>query len=129
MKKEENKLGVALVKRICPICTKEVDAEIVMNTILTPSEAKKVEEVHGKVVGMLDHPCDECKAAAPDGIYFVAIDLEKSGKQEHELYRTGSVIALKKSAVERMMPDADISKGYTYCQQSLIDSIKLLAGV
>ncbi len=129
MRTEEKTLEVSLVKRVCPTCTKEVDAEIVMNTRLTTFDAKNVKEMHGKVVGMLDHPCEDCKKAAPDGIYFVGIDPEKGGKQEHELWRTGNVIALKKSAVKRMMPDADISKGYTYCQDSLIESIKQAAGM
>jgi hypothetical protein len=36
-----NKLGVALTKTLCPVCTKEMDGDILLNIRLTESDAKK----------------------------------------------------------------------------------------
>lgn len=54
-------LGVALVKELCPICRKEVEGPIVMNTRLTKSQADNVKNMHGKVIGWADKPCKECQ--------------------------------------------------------------------
>ena len=56
-----DKLGVALVKELCPICCKEMDGPIIMNQRLSRVQKEKVESLHNKVIGFSEHCCDECK--------------------------------------------------------------------
>ena len=40
-----DKLGVSIVKYLCPICGKEADNGIIMNSLLTEENAKEVEQL------------------------------------------------------------------------------------
>ena len=55
-----DKLGVSIVKYLCPICGKEADNGIIMNSLLTEENAKEVEKLHNKAIGYADHACKEC---------------------------------------------------------------------
>ena len=41
-----DKLGVSIVKYLCPICGREADNGIIMNSLLTEENAKEVEKLH-----------------------------------------------------------------------------------
>ena len=97
--KMSNNLEVSLVKELCPVCCKEMDGPIVLNSILTESEAKKVKDLHNKVIGFADHCCEECAKYKDKVVYFVSIDASKSSKNSlEELYRTGKISGVKKEA-------------------------------
>jgi len=100
----ESNLGVALTKELCVVCNKEVDGAIVMNTRLTKSMANKVEEMHGKVVGLSDKPCPECLEAVGDGVYIIEVDEAKTDDMSNP-WRTGKQWGLKKEALEKMVED------------------------
>ena len=55
-----NNLEVSLVKELCPVCCKEMNGPIIMNSILTEKNAKNVKDLHNKVIGFADHCCEEC---------------------------------------------------------------------
>ena len=93
----EKLLGTALVKRLCPVCLKQEDSEILMNTVLTEKNAEEVKKLHGKVVGFSDDCCDECKEKLPPekGTWFIVVDSEKTDDQNNP-YRTGSIFGVSK---------------------------------
>ena len=94
-----NNLEVSLVKELCPVCCKEMDGPIVLNSILTENEAKKVKDLHNKAIGFADHCCEECAKYKDKVVYFVSIDASKSSKNSlEELYRTGKISGVKKEA-------------------------------
>lgn len=86
-------LGVALVKRACPICGNLEDAEIVMNSVLSKKKKEAVENLHGKCVGYLDHACKKC-SEHPEALYIVGVDPTKSEK--NNIYRTGQIVGIRK---------------------------------
>ena len=90
-------LGTALVKRLCPVCLKQEDSEILMNTVLTEKNAEEVKKLHGKVVGFSDKCCDECKEKLPPekGSWFIVVDSEKT-EDLNNPYRTGSIFGVSK---------------------------------
>ena len=97
---EENKLGTAIVKYVCPICGQidEDASAIVMNTRLTKADAKKVEEMHNKIVGYSDKPCKECqKILDQDAFFVIGIDPEKSDDMKNP-WRTGHLVGIKKAS-------------------------------
>ena len=87
---------VAIVKFLCPVCGKECEENIMINSVLTPKHAEQVKEMHNKVVGWASHACDECIKHKDDCVYFIGIDSEKS--ESNEPYRTGNVVGVKKDA-------------------------------
>ena len=94
-----NNLEVSLVKELCPICCKEIDGPIIMNSILTEKHAKNVKDLHNKVIGFADHCCKECSKYKDEVVFFVSIDASKSSKDSLEnLYRTGKISGIKKEA-------------------------------
>ena len=97
---EEKKFGTAIVKYVCPICGQinEDASSIVMNTRLTKADAKKVEEMHNKVVGYSDKPCKECqKILDQDAFFVIGIDPEKSDDMKNP-WRTGHLVGIKKAS-------------------------------
>lgn len=100
-----DKLGVALVKELCPICCKEMNGPIIINKILTKPQKEKVDDMHGKVIGFADHCCEECAEYKDRAVFFVSIDESKSDNNSLEgLYRTGKISGIKK--------DSDIVKQF-----------------
>ena len=94
-----NNLEVSLVKELCPVCGKEMDGPIIMNTVLTEKYAKKVKDLHNKIVGFANHCCEECSKYKDEAVFFVGIDASKSSKDSLEnLYRTGKISGIKKEA-------------------------------
>ena len=95
-----NKIGVALVKYVCPICgqVKEDLSAIVMNTRLTNKAARDVESMHDQVVGISDKPCKECQSYIDQGAFFViGIDSERTDDMKNP-YRSGHIVGIKKTS-------------------------------
>lgn len=101
----DNNLGVALVKELCPVCGKEMDGPIIMNKFLTEKNAEEVKNLHNKVIGFANHCCEECAEYKDAAVFFVSIDESKSSKGSlKDLYRTGKIVGIKK--------DSDIVKQF-----------------
>lgn len=94
---ENKNLEVVLAKELCPICGKEMDGPIIMNSVLTPSAAKKVKNLHGKVIGFSENACEECSKYKDDVVYLIGIDSSLSDTKSLEgLYRTGDILGVKR---------------------------------
>ena len=93
-----NNFEVALTKEICPVCGKEMDGPLIMNSFLTKKYAKEVKDLNNKVIGFADHCCEECAKYKDDAVYFVSIDESKSSQSLKELYRTGKISGVKKDS-------------------------------
>ena len=106
----EKLLGKALVKRLCPVCLKEQDSEILLNKVLTEKNAKEVEKLHGKVIGFSDDCCDECKEKLPpeEGTWFIVIDAEKTDDLSNP-YRIGSIFGVSKEYAMKIGIDSYIA--------------------
>ena len=114
-----NNLEVSLVKELCPVCCKEMDGPIIMNTVLTEKHAKKVKDLHNKVVGFANHCCEECSKYKDEAVFFVGIDASKSSKDSLEnLYRTGKISGIKK--------EADIIKSFKDYIVTIEDSTQII---
>lgn len=128
-----NNLEVALTKKACPVCLKEYDADIVMNTLLTKPMANKVKELHGKVIGILDEPCEECMESIKDldAVYLIGMDPDKTESNKIEdIYRTGQIIALKAEAFQRVFGDHELVPSglkdkFVFVDYKIIDEMML----
>ena len=79
MSRNNNKVDFAasIVNKVCPICGKVVDEEIIMNKLLTEKAAEQVRELHGKTVGYSNKACDKCVEYADKAVFCIEIDAEK----------------------------------------------------
>lgn len=87
--------AIALVKRACPICGTLEDAEIIMAKSLVKNHSK-VEDLHGKCVGFLDHACTHCAEHKDEVVYAVSIDIQKS--EPNNPWRTGTIVGIRRDA-------------------------------
>lgn len=71
--------------------------EIVMTSLLTEENAKRVKEMHGKVIDK--EPCDECKKIMEQGVMLIKV---REGDPD---YRLGQLCALKDEAIEKIFPE------------------------
>lgn len=103
-------LGTALVKRLCPVCLKQEDSEILMNTVLTEKNADNIEAMHGKVIGFMDDACDECQEKLPKdkGSWLVVVDLEKTEDKSNP-HRTGQLFGVTKEYAQKIGINSYIS--------------------
>jgi hypothetical protein len=110
----EKSFEVALVKEMCKICGKTFDGPIVMNTRLTKSEADKVKDMHGKVIGFSEKPCEECQSNMK--LSFILIECDETKTDDYSNpYRTGKQWVIKKEAAQRIFNENfDMSHGAAY---------------
>ena len=93
-----NNFAASLVKELCVICAKEIDGPIIMTKRLTPGNAKKVREMHGKAIGFSEEHCKECQENMKKAFMFIGFDEEKSDLENlpEGFYRTGHIVGTKK---------------------------------
>ena len=103
-------LGTALVKRLCPVCLKEQDSEILMNTVLTKKNADDVKAMHGKVIGFMEDACNECQEKLPKdkGSWLVVVDLSKTEDKSNP-HRTGQLFGVRKEYAQKIGVNSYIS--------------------
>jgi len=97
----KNKIGVALTKELCPVCTKEMDGAILINKKLTEKEAEKVESLHGKVISWSKELCPECKKMKEQGFILIGA-VEKKTKDTTNPYRSGNIWCVKQQVADAL---------------------------
>lgn len=130
---KENNLEVALAKELCIICTKEMDGPIIMNTILNSSQAKKVKDLHSKVIGFAPEPCPECQENLKKAFFFIGFNEKKSDMKNlpEGFYRTGHLIGVKKDiplVIEGMKEHcpSSLEKGYVFMPYEIMKELGLI---
>lgn len=113
-----NNFAVALTKECCPVCLKEKDGAIVMNTKLTKKAAHEVEELHNKVVGYSDCMCDECLERVGTGIYLITMDCSESYENP---IRTGEVFKISREVFEDTFDVPFPKQQMAFIEKSAID--------
>lgn len=97
---------VSLVQYACPVCGKSCEDAVVMNKILTEDNAKKVKDLHKKIIGYSDHLCEECSKYKENAVFLIEIDSEKSDMKSMEtMYRTGKYATIKSDS--KLVKDAE----------------------
>lgn len=77
----ENKIGIALVHEICPICGKPMNEQILMNSVLSKKYAKEIENVHGKAIGYSKTACEDCSKYKDEAVMCIADEVEEQIQQ------------------------------------------------
>lgn len=99
-KKMGNKLEVALVKELCPVCTKETESSILMNTRLTETDAERVKDMHGSIIWAKEL-CPECMEMKNQGFILIGA-VEKKTTDATNPYRSGNIWCVKQEVAETL---------------------------
>lgn len=122
---EDKKFAAALTKELCPICTKEMDGGIVVNTRLTTSDAKKVEAMHNQVIGWSKEPCDECKDMQTKGFILIGA-VEAKTDDVTNPYRSGNIWCVaQKVADDLFAPHPAPKSGIAFIDVTVAEQMKL----
>jgi type II secretory ATPase GspE/PulE/Tfp pilus assembly ATPase PilB-like protein len=120
----KNKLGVALVKELCPICTKEVESSIVMNTKLTEANAKKVEAMHNGNTWSKTL-CTECADMKSKGFILIGAVEKKTGDTTNP-YRSGNIWVVKQEVAETLFaPHGAPKSGVAFIDVTVAQEMEL----
>ena len=96
-----NKVGVALLKYVCPICgqvNEDASAIALGSKFNDKANVKRVEAMNNQIVGFSEKPCKECQEWIDKGAFFIiGIDVEKSDDMSNP-YRTGHLIGIKRES-------------------------------
>ena len=118
-------LGVALTKEICPICAKTEDGPIIMNTRLSKHEAKKVNDMHGKVLQYMKEPCQECQELMKQGFILIGA-VEKKTVDVTNPYRSGNIWVVKQEAADEIFkPHGAPKSGVAFIDVNVAQEIGL----
>lgn len=90
---KDDVFGVAIPK--CYFCGKDKN-EIVMTRLLTKENAKRVKEMHGKVIDK--EPCSECKKLMKQGVMLIKVS------EDDPEYRLGNMCVVKDEAIKKIFP-------------------------
>jgi hypothetical protein len=99
--KDNGILGVALTKEACPLCGKLENGALLMNTRLNKSQADKVNKLHGKVIGYMKKPCNECNEIMSKAILIVGCVEAKTDDRSNP-YRSGNIWGITEEAVRKI---------------------------
>lgn len=115
---QKNKVSVAMVYYLCPICNQVMEDTLIMNSTLTEASAAKVEKLHNKAVGYADHACKNCAQYKDLGIFLIEANTEGNA-----IVRTGRYAVIKNEApvLEGIQEHKDYSTLKDGCKISLID--------
>lgn len=120
-----SKLGVAMVKEICPICAKtEMDGGIVMNKRLSEPMAEKVESMHNKVIGFSKEPCDKCKEYKAMGFVLIGV-VEKKTDDATNPYRSGNIWVVKQEVADQLFEGNAPKSGVAFIDVTVADQMQL----
>ncbi len=122
---DDKLFSAVLTKELCKVCAKEVDGAIIINTRLTKSNSKKVDELNGKVIGWAKDLCPECQKMHELGFIFIGVD-EKKTDDVTNPYRTGNTWCLKQeAAINFFKPDEPPKSGIAFIDWRVAQQIGL----
>lgn len=120
----EKKLGVALVHELCPVCAKEMDGSIFINQKLSEKEAKKVDDLNGKVIWSKEL-CPDCKNMKAQGFILIGA-VEAKTTDATNPYRSGNVWCVKQEVADQLFaPHPAPPSGIAFVDVTVAEQMQL----
>ena len=121
-----NKLGVAPTKTLCPVCTKEMDGDILLNTRLTEGEAKKVQAMYNQVVSWSKTLCPDCLDMKSKGFILIGA-VEVKTEDVTNPYRSGNIWVVKQEVADDLFkPNPAPASGVAFIDIAVAVQMELL---
>lgn len=112
------KSHVGMGHNICPICTKKHSEAVLID--------KRLKNTLTKDMFMGWEFCPEHKEQEEDGyVFLIGIDEEKSEEPYmiNTVYRTGSIVAVKKAMVDTLFDKPKFRHSITFCSEEVINKL------
>lgn len=119
-----SKLSKNLTRELCPVCTKEMDGDILLNTRLTEGEAKKVEAMHNQVVGWSKTLCPDCSDMKSKGFILIGA-VEKKTKDVTNPYRSGNIWVVKEEVAVQLFGEKLPPQGIAFIDVTVAAQMEL----
>ena len=121
---DKKKVGVALVHELCPVCTKETDSSILMNTKLSEKAAESIERLNG-TVRWAPEWCAECKDMKTKGFILIGA-VEAKTNDATNPYRSGNIWVVKQEVAEELFaPHGAPKSGVAFVDVTTAAQMKL----
>lgn len=98
--KSKKKLGTALIKELCPICTKETAGSILMNSRLSEKAAENVEKLN-QTIHWAKELCESCADLKSKGFVLIGA-VEAKTEDVTNPYRSGNIWVVKQEVAEQL---------------------------
>ena len=121
---EKKKVGTALVHELCPVCTKEMDSSILINTKLSERAAADVEKLHGTVKWSPEW-CEDCKDMKTKGFILIGA-VEAKTDDATNPYRSGNIwVVTQEVAEELFAPHGAPKSGVAFVDVTIASQMEL----
>lgn len=120
----EKHLSTALVKEACPLCGKQVEGPILIDTLLRERPNQKLEDLHGKCIGYKEEPCEECQSNMSKGFMLVGVVESKCGeKVPEDVYRSGNIWVIKEESAKQMFSEEFLKSGAAFIDVNIANDM------
>ena len=121
---EKKKVGTALIHELCPVCTKEMDSSILINTKLSERAAADVEKLHG-IVKWSPEWCEDCKDMKTKGFILIGA-VEAKTDDATNPYRSGNIwVVTQEVAEELFAPHGAPKSGVAFVDVTIASQMEL----
>tara|TARA_B110000503_G_C7132385_1_gene407351 strand:- start:615 stop:1049 length:435 start_codon:yes stop_codon:yes gene_type:complete len=122
--KTKKKLGIALVHQLCPVCTKEMDSSILMNTKLSEKEAESIERLDGTIKWSKDW-CKVCEDMKTKGFILIGA-VEAKTDDATNPYRSGNIWVVKQEVADALFaPHGAPKSGVAFVDVTIASQMQL----
>lgn len=123
---DNNNLTTVLAKEACPLCGQQVDGPILLDKVLRKTPNKELEELHGKCIGFMDEPCNDCKSNMEKGFLIVGIvDSKSASENPEDIYRSGNIWVIKEEVAKNLFGEEKTSQGAAFIDVHLANQLGL----
>jgi hypothetical protein len=120
----KNKMSAALVHELCPVCAKEMDGSVFINTKLSEKAAKAVDDMHGKVMWSKEL-CPDCKDMKSQGFILIGA-VEAKTQDATNPYRSGNVWCVKQEVADTLFaPHPAPASGIAFVDVTIAEQMQL----
>lgn len=120
----DDKIGTALMYKLCPLCGNKNKGAVVMNTKLTKKCANEVKSLHNKAVGIANKPCKECQDMMAKGFLLIGANMSKTTDKRNP-YRTGHIWVIDSGEAKEIFGEENTKRGASFIELELAEEIGL----
>ena len=116
--------AVAHVRELCPVCTKETEGSIFMNSRFSKLDADKIREADGKIIWAKEW-CPDCKDMKEKGFILIGA-VESKTEDTTNPYRSGNIwVVAQEVAEELFAPHGAPASGVAFVDINVAKQMQL----
>ncbi len=119
------KLGRGLIRELCPVCTEETEASVLLNGKLSEGDPETVKKVNGGVKWSPTF-CAKCAKMKEDGLFILIGAVEAKTVDATAPYRSGNIWGVKQEvAIQLFAPHEPPKSGVAFIDVNVAAQMEL----